>query len=243
MLWSEVVLITVTLCSEVSQLWICANFNVFRTVLPELLPTPPSIHTSLQLEKHYIGRRLSTVLSLRLPCLFISSYTVVTPNTLNPFSYPDIVHITLVEVNLMACFLRFPTLLQFSSLESILDPVLRMTHLWFGMTFLTRSVLQTHLPPSGKSWSHTSLEKHIHPKFPISSCFLRGADPCNVSGLWILNNVFVWCALESVFLTEITRYKSAIRIRISMVFLAVDRNWLYLIGNLLLCYTVSVGSL
>ena len=40
------------------------------------------------------------------------------PNTLNPFSYPDIVHITLVEVNLMACFLRFPTLLQFSSLES-----------------------------------------------------------------------------------------------------------------------------
>ena len=83
----------------------------------ELLPTPPSIHTSLQLEKHYIGCRLSTVLSLRLKCLFISSYTVVTPNTLNPFSYPDIVHITHVEVNLMACFLRFPTLLQFSSLE------------------------------------------------------------------------------------------------------------------------------
>ena len=77
----------------------------------------------------YIGCRLSTVLSLRLPCLFISSYTVVTPNTLNPFSYPDIVHITLVEVNLMACFLRFPTLLQLSSLQSILDSVLRMTHL------------------------------------------------------------------------------------------------------------------
>ena len=50
---------------------------MFRTVLPELLPTPPSIHTSLQLEKHYIGCQLSTVLSLRLPCLFISSYTVV----------------------------------------------------------------------------------------------------------------------------------------------------------------------
>ena len=129
MLWSEVVLITVTLCLGVSQLSICANFNVFRTVLPELLPTPPSIHTSLQLEKHYIGCRLSTVLSLRLLCLFISSYTVVTPNTLNPFSYPDIVHITLVEVNLMACFLRFPNLLQFSSLESILDSVLHMTHL------------------------------------------------------------------------------------------------------------------
>ena len=113
MLWSKVVLITVTLCSEGSQLWICANFNVFRTVLPELLPTPPSIHTSLQLEKQYIGCRLSTVLSLTLPCLFISSYTVVTPNTLNPFSYLDIMHITLIEVNLMACFLRFPTLLQF----------------------------------------------------------------------------------------------------------------------------------
>ena len=129
MVWSEVVLITVTLCSEVSQLWICANFNVFKAALPELLPTPPSIHTSLQLGKHYIGCQLSTVLSLRLPCLFISSYTVVTPNTLNPFSYPDRVHITLGEVNLMACFLRFPTLLQFSSLESILDSVLRMTHL------------------------------------------------------------------------------------------------------------------
>ena len=78
MLWSEVVLITVTLCSEVSQLWICANFNVFRTVLPELWPTPPSIYTSLQLEKHYIGCRLSTVLTLRLPCLYINSHTVVT---------------------------------------------------------------------------------------------------------------------------------------------------------------------
>ena len=61
--------------------------------------------------------------------MLVCSYTVVTPNTLNPFSYPGIVYITLVEVNLMACFLRFPTLLQFSSLESILDSVLHMTHL------------------------------------------------------------------------------------------------------------------
>ena len=120
MLWSKDILITLALCSEVSQLWICTNCNVFRTVLSEMLPTSPSIHTSLQLEKHYIGCRSSTVLSLRLPCLFISSYTVVIPNTLNPFSCPDIVHITLVEVNLMACFLRFPTLLQFSSLKSML---------------------------------------------------------------------------------------------------------------------------
>ena len=129
MLWSEVVLITVTLYSEVSQLWICANFNVFRIVLPELWPTPPSIHTSLQLEKHYICCRLSTILSLRLLCLYMSFYTVVTPNTLNPFWYPDIVHITLVKVKLMACFLRSLTLLQFSSLESILDSVLHMMHL------------------------------------------------------------------------------------------------------------------
>ena len=64
-----------------------------------------------------------------LPCWYISSYTVVTPNTLNPSSFPDIVHITLVEVNLMAYFLRFPTLVQFSRLENILDSVLRMTHL------------------------------------------------------------------------------------------------------------------
>ena len=73
MLWSEVVLITVTLCSKVSQLSICTNFNVFRTVLPELWPTSPSIHTSLQLEKHYTGCRLSKVLSLRLLCLCIRS--------------------------------------------------------------------------------------------------------------------------------------------------------------------------
>ena len=65
----------------------------------------------------YKTNTLVAVLSLRLPCLFISSYTVVTPNTLNPFSYPDIVHITLVKVNLMAYFLRFATLLQLSSLK------------------------------------------------------------------------------------------------------------------------------
>ena len=53
MLGSEVDLITVTLCSEVSQFYICANFIVFRIALPELLPTPPSTHTSLQLEKHH----------------------------------------------------------------------------------------------------------------------------------------------------------------------------------------------
>ena len=80
---------------------------MFRIAWPELLPTPPSTHTSLQLEKHYIGCQLSTVLSLRLPCWYISSYTVVTPNTLNPSSFPDIVHITLVEVNLMAYFPHF----------------------------------------------------------------------------------------------------------------------------------------
>ena len=50
------------------------------------------------------------------------------PKYFEPFPIP-IVHITLVEVNLMACFLRFPTLLQFSSLKSILDSVLRTTHL------------------------------------------------------------------------------------------------------------------
>ena len=58
---------------------------MFRIALPELLPTPPSTHTSLQLEKHYIGCRLSTVLSLRLPCWYISSYTVVTPKYFEPF--------------------------------------------------------------------------------------------------------------------------------------------------------------
>ena len=49
----------------------------------------------------------------------------------------------LVKVSLMACFLRFPTLLQFLSLESILDSVLHMTHL--------RVRVQTHLPSLGQS--------------------------------------------------------------------------------------------
>ena len=150
-----------------------------------------------------------------LPCWYISSYTVVTPNTLNPSWYPDIVHTTHVEVDLMAYFLRFPTLLQFSSLENILDSVLHMTHLWFGMTFLMRSALQTHLPLSGQSWSHTSLEKHTHPKFPISFCFLRSADPCYVSGFWILNNVFVWCALESVFWQRLSAIKVLLELELN----------------------------
>ena len=88
MLWSEVVLITITLCSEVSQLWTCANFNVFRTVLPELWPTPQSIHTSLPLEKHYIGCRLSTVLSLRLLCLFCKFLHSGNPKYFEPFLIP-----------------------------------------------------------------------------------------------------------------------------------------------------------
>ena len=155
------------------------------------------------------------VLALRLPCWYISSYTVVTPNTLNPSSFPDIVHITLIEVNLMAYFLRFPTLVQFSSLENILDSVLRMTHLWFGITFLMRSALQTHLPLSGQSWSHTSLEKHTHPKFPIS--FLLSPRCWPLQCLWFLNIEQCFCVmrLRVCLLTEIKRYKSAIRIRIT----------------------------
>ena len=50
------------------------------------------------------------------------------PKYFEPFLIP-IMHITLFEVNQNACFLRFPTLFQFSSLESILDSVLCMTHL------------------------------------------------------------------------------------------------------------------
>ena len=55
------------------------------------------------------------------------------------------------EVNLIACFLRSPTLFQFSSLKSILDSVLRMTCLSFGTTLLTRCTLQIHFPLSGQS--------------------------------------------------------------------------------------------
>ena len=88
MLWSEVVLITVTLCSEVSQLWICANFNVSRRVLPELLPTPPSIHTSLQLEKHYIGCRLSTVPSFKTAMLVDKFLYSGNPKYFEPFVIP-----------------------------------------------------------------------------------------------------------------------------------------------------------
>ena len=60
-----------------SLLQICAYFSVFRTVLPELCPsTPPSIHTSLQLEKHYIGCRTmycSIFKTAVLVCKFLHS--------------------------------------------------------------------------------------------------------------------------------------------------------------------------
>ena len=195
---SEVVLITVTLCSEVSLVWICANFSVFRTVLPELWPTPPSIHTSLLLEKHYIDCRLSITLSLRLPSLYISFYTGVTPNTLNPFWYPDLVHITLIKVNLIVCFLSSPTLLQFSSLKSILASVLHMMHLWVGTTSLILSALQSHLPPSGQGWSLTSFEKHIHPNFSILLSPWCSPLQC----LWLIHIkqcFLVWCTLSLSF--------------------------------------------
>ena len=128
-----------------------------------------------------------------------SAVTAQVPNFrifFSPMKYTDSVHITLVKANLMAYFWRFSNQPQFSSLESILHSVLHMMHLWFGMTLLMRSAQQNHLPLSDQSWSHTFLEKHIQPKFPISSCFLRGDGPCNVSGLWLLNNSFVRCALD-----------------------------------------------
>ena len=51
------------------------------------------------------------------------------PKYLEPFLIPRHSANNTRRSNLMAYFLRFPTLLQFSSLENILDSVLRMTHL------------------------------------------------------------------------------------------------------------------
>ena len=56
--------------------------------LARIVATPRSIHTSLQLEKHYIGCQLSTVLSLRLPCLYISFLHSGNPKYFEPFLIP-----------------------------------------------------------------------------------------------------------------------------------------------------------
>ena len=139
-----------TLIKEVSLLWICVNFSVFRTVLQELWPTPPSIHTSLLLELYYNGCRLSTALSLRLPCLYISFYTGVTPNIFEPFLIPR--HSAyntrpsqsdgmFLEVSLFASVFKSR---KYFGLSFVYDaPMIRTTSLKW-------SALQIHLPPSGQ---------------------------------------------------------------------------------------------
>ena len=121
MLWSEVVLITVTLFRGLSALDLrklqCVQNSLARIVTNK---TKYSHITPVRKVLHWLPIKYQSIFK------FLRSGN---PKYLNPFSYPDIVHITLVDVNLMACFLRFPTLLQFSNLESILDSLLHMTHL------------------------------------------------------------------------------------------------------------------
>ena len=59
MLWLVVDFTTVIPCSGVSLPLIFVSCNVFKIVLLELLPTPPSTHTSLLLERLSIGRLLN----------------------------------------------------------------------------------------------------------------------------------------------------------------------------------------
>ena len=88
MLWSEVVLITVTLCSEVSQLWICANFNMFRTVLPELWPTPPKYShiTPVRKALHWLPIKYRSIFKIAvLVYMFLHSSN---PKYFEPFLIP-----------------------------------------------------------------------------------------------------------------------------------------------------------
>ena len=115
MLWSEVVLSTVTLCSEVFQLWICTNYNVFRTVLPELWPTGPSIHTSIQLEKalHWLPIKYRSIFKTAvLVYKFLHSGN---HEYFEPFLIPRHSAHNIRQSQSDGMFLELPTLLHFSS--------------------------------------------------------------------------------------------------------------------------------
>ena len=132
--------------------------------------------------QHYIGCRLSTVLSLRLLCLYITFYTVVTPNTLN---------------------LLIPRHSAYNTRRSQSDGmILEVAHFpsvfksrkHFGLSFgYDKPMIWNDLPDDVRSANSLAsfrsrlksyiFEKHIHPNFPFFSCSLHGADLCNVCGL------------------------------------------------------------
>ena len=158
---------------------------MFKIVWLELLPTPPSTHTSLLLGRFSIGCLLNFVPYSRLPYWCTNSYIVVIQNILHLLLNSEKVSITHAKAKLMMCSLRSPTLpLQYTSLLSSLASVLLMTLQRFGMICLMmyiRPLLSTHSEGSSKA---ISLHKHIHPNFcMLSLVSLRGADPCYVSGL------------------------------------------------------------
>ena len=108
MLWLRVDLTMVILCLGVSQLSIFISCNVFKIVRLELLPTPPSTHTSLLLGRFSIGCLLNAVPYSRLPYWCTNSNIVVIQNILHLFLNPDKVSITHAKAKLMVCSLRPP---------------------------------------------------------------------------------------------------------------------------------------
>ena len=117
-LWPVVVLTTVIPCLGASLLLIFVNCNVFKLVL---LESPPSTHTSLLIERPFIGCTLNIVLDLKLSYWCARFYKVVIKSNLNLSLNLDIVYTVDLKGKLVVCCLKFDTLqLQYIGPLSIL---------------------------------------------------------------------------------------------------------------------------
>ena len=169
MLWLGVDLTTVIPCLQVSQLLIFVSCNLFKIVWLELLPTPPSIHTSLLLGRLSTGCQLNNDPYSTLPYWCTSSYIVVIKNILYLSLNLDIVSIIYIRAKLMVCSLRSHTLpLHYVSPLSILALALLMMIERYGMICLMMYVRPLLFTLSERSSKPISLYKHIHPNFCFS---------------------------------------------------------------------------
>ena len=164
-----------------------------RTVLLELLSILPSTHISVLSERLFIACISSITLFLRWLCWCTSSYKVVILNTFNLSVNPDIVCTKYVEVNMMFCWLRCHTLHRYFIVQSILATA----WIWNDLTDDVRSAKS--LSSVKKKLKPISLQKKI-PTIVFLSCLglLQGTDPCDVSGLLIMDLCFLLlCTSES----------------------------------------------
>ena len=109
--------------------------------------------------------------------------------------------------NEISLYLNFVHL--YTNQKGILVIVLPMMLQKCGMTCLMRFALLHLLPLSEKNSRHTYSPKPIHHNiFSVSSCCLRGVDPCYVPQLWLYASRLCLLRLRVCLMTEIKRYKS-----------------------------------